>query len=111
MSRAAHPAESERALTSSERPAARRPCALAISIAAVLILALAFVPSAAAFVYWANNGGTTIGRANLDGTGANQSFITGASNPAGWRSTRRTSTGPTTSAAGRSGAPTSTARA
>ena len=31
--------------------------------------------------------------------------------PAGWRSTRRTSTGPTMSAAGRSGAPTSPARA
>ena len=34
-------------------------------------------------VYWANNGMGTIGRANLDGTGACQSFITGASEPRG----------------------------
>ena len=38
-------------------------------------------------MYWANQGanqtGTTIGRANLDGTGANQSFIGGAHSPAG----------------------------
>ena len=39
----------------------------------------------AAYVYWANAGtGTdTIGRATLDGTGANQSFIGGAPTPAG----------------------------
>ena len=30
-----------------------------------------------AHVYWANEGADTIGRANLDGTDANQSFITG----------------------------------
>ena len=34
-------------------------------------------------VYWTNADADTIGRANLDGTGANQSFITGASNPVG----------------------------
>lgn len=39
-------------------------------------------------IYWANFGdgngnGTTIGRANLDGTGVNEAFITGASGPAG----------------------------
>jgi hypothetical protein len=34
-------------------------------------------------VYWANNFTGTIGRANVDGTGANQSFITGASSPVG----------------------------
>ena len=38
-------------------------------------------------IYWANQGlnqgGTTIGRANLDGTGAVQDFITGAHSPAG----------------------------
>ena len=32
-------------------------------------------------IYWANYGGGTIGRANLDGTGVNQSFITGANAP------------------------------
>ena len=34
-------------------------------------------------VYWANNGAGTIGRANLDGTGANQGFISGADGPFG----------------------------
>jgi hypothetical protein len=29
-------------------------------------------------VYWANNLANTIGRANLNGSGADQSFITGA---------------------------------
>ena len=35
------------------------------------------------FIYWTNSGSDTIGRANLDGTSQNQSFITGANNP-GW---------------------------
>ena len=30
---------------------------------------------------------STIGRANLDGTGVNQNFITGATFATGWRST------------------------
>ena len=37
----------------------------------------------AGHVYWANEGTNTIGRANLDGTGVDQSFITGASAPFG----------------------------
>jgi virginiamycin B lyase len=37
--------------------------------------------SAAAAVYWANVSANTIGEANLDGTGVNQSFITGANGP------------------------------
>jgi hypothetical protein len=37
-------------------------------------------------IYWANFNAGTIGRANLNGTGASQSFITGASDPLGWRS-------------------------
>ena len=37
----------------------------------------------AAHVYWANLVDGTIGRANLDGTGVNQSFITGAIVPCG----------------------------
>lgn len=36
---------------------------------------------ASSHLYWTNAG--AIGRANLDGTGANQSFITGASQPVG----------------------------
>ena len=35
----------------------------------------------AGHVYWANEGTNTIGRANLDGTGVDESFITGASTP------------------------------
>jgi virginiamycin B lyase len=36
---------------------------------------LCLVTSASAFVYWTNELGDSIGRANLDGTGVNQSFI------------------------------------
>ena len=66
---------------SSAKPRARSP--LALLLAAILVLALAFTPRAAASVYWADNKGTTIGSANLDGTGVNQSFITGGANPCG----------------------------
>jgi hypothetical protein len=34
-------------------------------------------------IYWANESTFAIGRANLDGTGVNQNFITGASFPWG----------------------------
>jgi hypothetical protein len=51
-----------------------------------------------------------IGRANLDGTGANNGFITGVSFSSGVGSTPSTSTGPTAGST-RSGGPTSTARA
>jgi virginiamycin B lyase len=51
----------------------------ALCLVAVLC-ALAVPASAGAFVYWANYTGDTIGRANLDGTGANPSFITSADN-------------------------------
>ena len=67
--------------------------------------------STRAHIYWTQLDADTIGRANLDGTGVDQSFITGAAQPrAGWRSTPPTSTG-RTAAPARSGAPTSTARA
>ncbi len=42
--------------------------------------------SADAYVYWANRGGgsgTTLGRANLDGTAIDESFIEGATGPVG----------------------------
>jgi hypothetical protein len=54
------------------------------ALVAALVFAFA-APPANAFVYWANfgtpgsGGGTTLGRANLDGSGVNESFITGAS--------------------------------
>ena len=43
----------------------------------------------AAHVYWTNSGTGTIGRANLDGTGVNQSFITGAERTRGGGGGRR----------------------
>ena len=58
-------------------------------LAALLVLALALARDADAYIYWTNFiTGTnittdTIGRANLDGTGVNQSFISGASSPIG----------------------------
>jgi hypothetical protein len=36
-----------------------------------------------AHVYWTNNGANIIGRADLNGKNANQSFIAGVSYPAG----------------------------
>ena len=35
----------------------------------------------AGHVYWSNDAGGSIGRANLDGSGVNQGFITGANHP------------------------------
>ncbi|HWF56642.1 MAG TPA: MBG domain-containing protein [Solirubrobacteraceae bacterium] len=50
----------------------------------VAVVALGVVAGQAdAFVYWANAVSTTIGRASPDGTGVNQSFVGGASTPAG----------------------------
>jgi hypothetical protein len=53
----------------------------------VVLVALATAPAAHAFIYWANDGlgdtGTTLGRAELNSTGVNQSFRTGASGPCG----------------------------
>jgi hypothetical protein len=52
-----------------------------------MALTCAFAPRADAFIYWANNGeagdGTTIGRANNDGTSVDQSFLTGLNEPCG----------------------------
>ena len=90
--RSGAPTSTARASTRASSPA-RRPDGVAVD---------------AAHVYWANLSTDAIGRANLDGTGVNQSFITGA-NPVGvavdaahvyWANAD----------AARSGAPTSTAR-
>jgi hypothetical protein len=55
--------------------------AVGLLVSATLVLA----PSASAFIYWANGttGGSTIGRANNDGSGANPNFITGQKEPCG----------------------------
>jgi sugar lactone lactonase YvrE len=56
-----------------------RRIAIVVFVAAV---AMALAPAAGAYVYWTNANGT-IGRAELDGTGADQAFITGPTTPFG----------------------------
>jgi virginiamycin B lyase len=60
----------------------------AASLAAVVAVVLTLASGAGAAVYWTNSGGFyqgsgSIGRANLDGTVVNESFITGATTPCG----------------------------
>jgi hypothetical protein len=51
-------------------------------LAAIVLLLLPPLANAN-FVYWTNEGGTTIGRAKINGTGVNNSFITGLDDPHG----------------------------
>lgn len=53
--------------------------ALALTIGVLLIAAA----QAGAYVYWGNIVNNTIGRTDLDGSGANSTFITGATDPNG----------------------------
>src|SRR5918911_416018 len=53
------------------------------TLATLVLATFVLAAPADAFVYWANSGTNSIGRANLDGTGADQSFITGANAPDG----------------------------
>ncbi len=65
------------------RPLAVRAIAAAVAVIALLLVAAS---EAQAFVYFASvteNPGHTIGRANLDGTGANLTFISNAQSPCG----------------------------
>lgn len=60
----------------------------AVALAALVAAAFAVAPRADAYIYWANQGtvgdpGATIGRANLDGSGVDQSFVAGTSAPCG----------------------------
>ncbi len=48
---------------------------LLVTVTSLILPSLA----SANFVYWASNGGTTIGRAKLNGTGVNNAFISGQS--------------------------------
>ena len=65
------------------RPSSPTLAAAFALLAAVLLLSLALVPRAEAFLYWTNQGPDTIGRANLDGSGVRQSFISDAAGPTG----------------------------
>jgi virginiamycin B lyase len=51
-------------------------------LAALLVVTLALAPRAEAYIYWTDPDGT-IGRANLDGTGVDESFISAAGSPCG----------------------------
>ena len=55
----------------------------ALVLATLAVATLALAARADAFVYWTDQATDTIARANLDGTGANQSFITSAGAPYG----------------------------
>src|SRR5215207_5951063 len=66
----------------SDQRTLRRRRVLRAGLAAALA-SLALPAMAGAFVYWANHGEATIGRANLDGTGVRSNFITGANGPVG----------------------------
>jgi hypothetical protein len=65
------------------RPHRRGRAPLAAALLAVISLLILPPLASANFVYWTNNGGTTIGRAKINGTGVNNSFITGLDNPHG----------------------------
>jgi C4-type Zn-finger protein len=77
------------AITRAAMAVASRPrTSVAVLAAAFLLLGLALASRASASVYWTNTvgpvfglPGTTIGRADNDGTGINQNFIAGASTP------------------------------
>jgi virginiamycin B lyase len=49
-----------------------------VAVLGLLVLSLALAARAEAYIYWANDDPSTIGRADLDGTSVDQSFITPA---------------------------------
>jgi hypothetical protein len=56
---------------------------LVATVTALVALLVAAADASANFVYWANQGGTSIGRAKINGTGANNAFIGGLTNVQG----------------------------
>jgi len=79
----ARPGTGERTTEAAFRGGLHPPRAVLL-LAALLAASLAFAPRAEAFVYWAGGENTTtIGRANNDGSGVDNSFITGANEPTG----------------------------
>ena len=56
---------------------------LALTAAVSAVCALALAAPASAYVYWTDWSDGTIGRANLDGTDVDQSFISGGAQPFG----------------------------
>ena len=72
-----------RARAQAPRGSRRRLRALGLAVLGALLVSLVVTQAAQAYVYWANFGTNAIARANLDGSGANLSFITSASSPEG----------------------------
>ena len=74
-----------RARAQAPRGSRRRLRALGLAVLGALVVSLVVSQAAQAYVYWTTNlnGTNTIARANLDGSGVNQRFITSASAPEG----------------------------
>jgi len=72
-----------RARAQAPRGSRRRLRALGLAVLGALVVSMVVSQAAQAYVYWANFSPGTIARSNLDGSGANLSFITGASSPFG----------------------------
>jgi len=72
-----------RARAQAPKGSRRRLRALGLAVLGALVVSLVVTQAAQAYVYWANLDTNTIARANLDGTGVNQRFITGANEPVG----------------------------
>jgi virginiamycin B lyase len=83
---ATHASQPGRASGNKMRATVPRVRAIRVVVFVVAVAALWLPASAGAYVYWANYNpqhGTTVGRANLDGTGADQTFITAATDSIG----------------------------
>ena len=64
------------------RPRSRLVRHVALALATLALATLALAARADAYVYWTDGAKDTIGRANLDGTGVDRSFIRGLVHPA-----------------------------
>ncbi len=72
----------QRGRTHIDRRSLRRSRRLGFGLAVSFVAIAALGPtSASAYLYSANGGTNSIGRANLDGSGASQSFVVGANSP------------------------------
>ncbi len=73
---------SRRRLARSDRRGVRNSLRLGLALAISLTAFAAIGPaSVGAYLYWANDGTDSIGRANLNGSGASQSFMIGLDSP------------------------------
>ena len=80
LERLAAAGQGARARPQSAPHSRRRSRALGLALLGALVVSMVVSQAAQAYVYWTTD---TIARANLDGSGVNRSFITGANGPAG----------------------------